>query len=345
MNFFICESSPELIQANTTPKMPKLNALISFDRDKLPTKIINNYLNNKFHTNITLINPREIQNKLINNNSNIKENEKNKIKLFSQNENIDLNNLCKSINEEKSKADKPLITNHNTTWSISEILFKKPAPLHFTKSKHFSKSCSRLEIEKIKDKINEKIDKENLIEKSNTDFLNVHKNLKLEKSFDAYSNCDFDLRNIKGKINLEDDFNETEKEAYGFTNEISRNFKGEMKFNLLEIDNFLNNENGNYNNNNNKNKGKNKSVNGKLSNEQIDYNNTNNSKNVDNQSIEEAINKEMKLIKKMSAELRRNDTLLSTSEIQDKNGPPFFSESDLLTEIIMIKSQVIIIFL
>ena len=329
MNFFNSELSPDLMQANTTSKITKLNTQISFDKDKLPTKIINNNLNNKFNTNNTVINTGEIKNKINYNNFNKKEDH---ITDIPQNEIMDFNNLLKNINEEKNKTDKPLITYNNITSSISEVLFNKPAPLNFTKLRNLSKSCTRLEIENIKNKLNENLENENTYVKSNTAFCKENKNIKFDKSFDAFSNCDIELRNLNRKINLEDDLTEVEKEAYGYTNEINRNFKGEMKFNLEEIDNFLNNENVNDRNNNKK-----ININGKIS-EDKDI-------NINDQKIEEAINKEMRIIKKMSAEIRSRIDTLSTSDIQDKDGPILFSENDLHEEIYKIKSQVLFIFL
>lgn len=334
MNFFKSEVGPDFPQDNITPKIPKLNAFISFDKDKLPTKLINNNLNNnKFITSNTVINPRENQNKLINNDANISNfnhnsnQNKNVPKQQNEDSNIDLNNLFKSINEEKSKFDKPLQLNYSTS-SLSEILFNKPAPLNFTKSRHLSKSCTRLEMENIKSKLNENLDNENAIVKSHTAFPPPETNpilvsKRLEKSFDAYSNSDIEFRNAKRKIHLEDDFNEVEREAYGLTNDINRNLNGDMKFNLDEIDLFLNNENDknlDFRNEGKKSERKNKE---------------------NNAIIDEKIDKEIQFIKKISAELRRIDTL-STSDIQEKDGPGFFAEADLLRQINKIKSQVII---
>ena len=173
-------------------------------------------------------------------------------------------------------------------------------------------------MENIKSKLYENSDKD-LIEKSDTDFDYANKAIKIkEKSFDAYSNCDIKLRNLNRKMKIQDKLDEIETEAYGFTNEINRNFKGEMKFNLDEIDMFLNDENE-----------KREGV--KKENE------------FDNPNIGEVIYKEMNLIKKMSSDLRMIDTL-STSDIFYKNGPGVFSDVDLQREINKIKSQVLIFF-
>jgi hypothetical protein len=312
MNFLDSEISPDCIQTNNAPQVQKLNIQILFDKNKLPTKLIKSTSNNNLPKSNSVFNSKE---KKINNINNNKNNLK--IKNLSSTENIDFNNLSKNLNEERSIQDKPLLV-YNGTSSISEILFNKPAPTNFIRSKNLCKSCTRLEMENIKSKLYENSDKD-LIEKSKTDFVYANKVIKItEKSFDAYSNCDIKLRNLNRKMKIQDKLDEIETEAYGFTNEINRNFKGEMKFNLDEIDMFLNDENE-----------KREGV--KKENE------------FDNPNFDEVINKEMNLIKKMSADLRRIDTL-STSDIFDKNGPGVFSDVDLQREINKIKSQVFIFF-
>jgi len=326
MNFLNNEESPEFMQQNITPKISKINIQFSLDKYKLPTKSIDNNLNNKYSINTPAVNTTYETKKNFITNNDTKNNKTSYDTNFSQDENYDYNNLfTKNINQEKSKTDnQPLISNYNYSSSISKVLFNKPAPLNFTMPKNLSKSCIRL------NKFNE------ISKTAFPHFPNEHKKFQIEKNFDAYSNCDIELRNLnhrKSSLGEVEDFNDNENGAYGFNNDINRNYKGEMKFNLEEIDNFLNNENGN-NNNMNSSRLRLKSINSPSN-----GNNDNNNLYQDDHKIEEAINKEMKFIKKMSLELRRIDTL-STSDIQDKDGPAFYSESDLLRKINNIKNQV-----
>lgn len=318
MNFLNSEFGSDYMQSRNTTKINKLDPQISFDKDKLPTKLINNNIKNNLIESNTVINDKE--------NKNIDLNKENIMKTkndFPINENFDFNNLFGNINGEKRINDKHLIVNRNNTSSISEVLFNKPAPFNFNRSKNLSKSCTKFELENLKSKLNQNNEKE-FKNKSNTDLIHANNHIiRGEKSFDAYSNCDIEHRTFNRKLTINGELGEIEKEAYGFTNEINRNFKGEMKFNLNEIDIFLENEN--------------KNNNGRNFGENFLQQNTNNRANID----DEAIDKELRLIKKISADLRRIDTL-STSEVQDKEVPFIFTEDNLNREINKIKSQVII---
>jgi len=328
--------------------IPKLNLNASIDKDKFPTKLINNQIKNNTVIEIKTMN----ENKINFNEKNYNYNSK-----ISQNENYYIDNLFSNINEEKRKSEKPLNIS-NCTVSISEVLFNKPPPTHYTKSKILSKSCSKLELENMKNKLSQNFQKDfsgkspfKYSNNNDTHLYNSnHKNDFIDNErYDSYSNRDYELRTLNQKLNMEikDNTNEINKdylENVGDDNDelikfitsdgskkrrisgkIQNTLKDEMKFDINEINNFLNEgEHENLNNLNNEN-----------------FNTKNGSGNYNKINIAEEINKEMKFIKKISAEIKRNHLeTLSTNDINDNDNPKVLSEEDLEREINKIKSQV-----
>jgi len=313
MNFLDSKNNQNFLQNKISTINFKKN--ICSDQDKHPIKLMNTQYNN--YENKSRVNKNNVS--------------------FNP-ENIDFNNLLKNVNEEKTKSDKPLVTNKYSL-SIKEVLNSKPASSNFIKSMNLSKSCTKFELNKKQNKMNTL----NFIydDKNNFEVVNLINNDDIEKNekYGNFSICDYDdIKNSNRKLNfeIENQFDNDildDEENIRFIHRDKNNLNQQIKNELKDIDGFfLNDENENIRQLENDFNLDNKieiidEINSEKGNFQKGY-------------LEEDINREIKILETMRAELRRMDTL-STNDIPDKDNPGIFSEVELEREIQKVKSQVI----
>ncbi len=307
---------------NTYTLNSKINSNNAYDNDKFPLNMLNDQINNN----------RECTNKYYNLNQirTCNANNENIFPYYPQNDNFDINIIFKDINLEIKKSDKPLNTN-NRTVSISEALFKKVPPSHFSKLKYISKSYTNLELENIRSGLNQNIEKDfsgkNLfvnfdnIDNKNFNSIKDYDLIDIDK-FDSYSNSNFKLNNFNIELRenkfheINEDYSENvEIQNNEFINflssdntkmkrnnsKIQNSLRDDMKLDINEINKFFN-EGGNELIEN-------------INDKKFDINKKG-SINYNENKITEEINKEMKYIRKMTADIRKNHLeTLSTNEI------------------------------